>query len=229
MVDTRFWIDDYISSLNPHEKLLFLYFLTNPYTDICGVYELPLSHVAMETAIPRTEIDTILKRFETENKIFYRNGWVAIRNFVKHQLANPKVQRGIEIGLNKAPESLKKILKDSLSIDYQALSHSNLNSNSNSNPKRIAQMGGIDFKIFWDMYPNKKDKKKAEQKWYRLPREVQEKILLDLPLRSQGAAWKKDNGRYIPYPTTYLNGERWNDSIETAPLRKTHDFSSTKK
>ena len=23
--------------------------------------------------------------------------------------------------------------------------------------------------------------------------------------------WARDGGRYIPHPTTWLNGERWND------------------
>ena len=25
--------------------------------------------------------------------------------------------------------------------------------------------------------------------------------------------YKKENGKYIPYATTYINGERWNDEI----------------
>ena len=26
--------------------------------------------------------------------------------------------------------------------------------------------------------------------------------------------WKKDDGQFIPHPTTFLNGERWNDEID---------------
>ena len=130
MIDTRFWIDDYVSNLDPSEKLLFLYFLTNPYTDICGVYEIPLKHVALETGLDKEMVIKIVDRFSRDNKIFYENGWVAIKNFAKHQQNNPKVAKGIEIGLSKAP----KELLDRLSIDYDSLSHLNLNSNSNSNP-----------------------------------------------------------------------------------------------
>ena len=32
IINTRFWIDDYTSNLDPIEKLLFLYFLTNTAT-----------------------------------------------------------------------------------------------------------------------------------------------------------------------------------------------------
>ena len=134
MINTRFWIDDYIANLDPIEKLLFLYFLTNPATDICGIYELPLKNIALDTGIDKEMVVKMLERFSKDGKIFYKNGWVAIKNFAKHQAMNPKVQKGIEIGLSKAP---KEIL-DSLSIAYDSLSHSNsnLNSNLNSNSNR---------------------------------------------------------------------------------------------
>lgn len=128
MIDTRFWIDDYISNLDPSEKLLFLYFLTNPYTDICGVYEIPLKHVALESGLDREMVLKILDRFSRDGKIFYENGWVAIKNFTKHQQKNPKVEIGISIGLSKAP----KILLERVHKDYDTLSHLNLNLNSNS-------------------------------------------------------------------------------------------------
>jgi len=133
MVNTRFWIDDYISELDPTEKLLFLYILTNPMTDICGVYEMPVKIMAVETGIDKDMVLKVLKRFEEDKKVFYQNGWVAIKNFAKHQKNNPKVKRGIEIGLSKAP----KELVDRLLIDYDRLSHSNLN--SNLNPKYTEQ------------------------------------------------------------------------------------------
>ena len=29
------------------------------------------------------------------------------------------------------------------------------------------------------------------------------------------ADWKKDGGKYIPYPSTWLNDERWEDELAT--------------
>lgn len=145
MINTRFWIDDYIADLDPTEKLLFLYFLTNPYTDICGVYEVPLKHVALETGIDKEMVIKILGRFEKDGKIFYQNGWVAMVNFAKHQLKNPKVEQGIKLGLAKAP----KELLDRLSIDYDRLSH--LNSNSNSNPNSNPKNTGAEAPEVFDL------------------------------------------------------------------------------
>ena len=133
MINTRFWIDDYISHLDPTEKLMFLYFLTNPLTDICGVYEIPLKNIALDTGIDKEMVEKIIKRFERDCKIFYENGWIAVKNFSKYQLENPSVLKGIELGMAKAPKSLLNKVKNSLSTDCDSLSHLNLNLNLNSN------------------------------------------------------------------------------------------------
>ncbi len=140
MVNTRFWIDDYVSHLDPKEKLMFLYFLTNPFTDICGIYEVPMKSISIDTGIEEGPALKILKRFERDRKIFYRGGWIGIANFVKYQLDNPKVMRGIELGLSKAPPELKRIMRHSLSLTMDRLSHSNPNSNLNSNPNSNSKM-----------------------------------------------------------------------------------------
>ena len=53
MVNTKFWDDTYIVTLDPIEKLLYLYFLTNPLTNICGIYEIQLRRVAFDTGIDK--------------------------------------------------------------------------------------------------------------------------------------------------------------------------------
>lgn len=72
------------------------------------------------------------------------------------------------------------------------------------------------FDEFWKLYPNKAEKKKSEAKWNALPIETQRIILEDLPKRKLGEKWSKDGGRFVEMPTTYLNGERWNDEIVPA-------------
>lgn len=136
LVNTKFWTDTYvIDYLNPIDKLLFLYLITNPYTDISGVYELPLRLMAVETGIDRENIEkVIMPRFERDGKILYRDGWIAIKNFQKHQIINPKVKKGMDVGLLKAPLELRVFIEnDRENIDYDSLSHSNLNLNTNTN------------------------------------------------------------------------------------------------
>lgn len=136
IVNTKFWDDSYIASLGPREKLIFLYLLTNPLTNISGVYELPLKRAAFDIGLKASEIEATLKRFEKDGKTVYRSGWVGIVNFIKHQTLNPKVRQGIVLELRKAPKEITEHLQidyHSLSIGYDSLSHPNSNLNSNSN------------------------------------------------------------------------------------------------
>lgn len=110
MVNTRFWDDDYTANLDQIEKLMFLYFLTNPATEICGIYEIPLKNIATDTGIEKEMVENILRRFRRDKKVFYLNGWVAVTNFIFHQNLNPSVIKGIENGLEQAPKPILDIL-----------------------------------------------------------------------------------------------------------------------
>ena len=132
-LNTKFWTDDYIATLDPVEKLLYLYFITSPFTTICGVYELSLIHAGLETGIDKEMIKKILKRLENDKKIFYYNGYVYVKNFTKHQNINPKIEIGIKEAIKEIPTDILQYFK----IDYDSLrkasNYSNTNTNSNSN------------------------------------------------------------------------------------------------
>ena len=73
------------------------------------------------------------------------------------------------------------------------------------------------FNAFWNAYPKKKDKAKA-QKWFEKNKpsaELVELMIKKIEQFKETDDWKKEDGRYIPYPTTWLNGKRWEDEIET--------------
>jgi hypothetical protein len=101
-IDTKFWDDNYISNLDPVEKLLFLYFLTNSLTNVSGIYEIPLKRIGFDTGIDKEMVQKIINRFTKEEKIFYIDGWIVIKNFSKHQSYNPNMK----IGANKAFEAV---------------------------------------------------------------------------------------------------------------------------
>jgi hypothetical protein len=136
-INTKFWSDTWISDLDPVEKLLFLYLLTNERTNICGIYELPLKIMSVESGIEKEMIERILRRFEKHNKVVYRNGWVKMINFIKHQdTGSEKIKQGIDLCLKLVP----KDILDTLSIPYpypSNYSNSNSNTNNNSNSNNI--------------------------------------------------------------------------------------------
>lgn len=73
-----------------------------------------------------------------------------------------------------------------------------------------------DFNRFWQLYPKKADKQKALKAWKKLKpdRELQSVMLAVLGCQKQSVQWLKDNGQFIPYPATWLNGRRWEDMQE---------------
>lgn len=118
-VNTEFWIDDFIESLDPIERYLFLYFLTNMYTSICGIYKLPMRQITGDTKLTEEQIKEILKKFWVpeeikKQKIAYIDGWVFVKNFERHQAArgSEKVKKGILASKKLVPvEILYKIKK----------------------------------------------------------------------------------------------------------------------
>ena len=117
-INTKFWDDSYVVNLDPIEKLMFLYFITNPLTDICGIYEIPLKRIAFDTGIDKDMVLKILERFEYDKKIYYINGWIYVKNFSKNQAINDSVQKGIERSISVVPiEILDKINIIEQSVD----------------------------------------------------------------------------------------------------------------
>lgn len=110
MVNTKFWDDSYIIKLDPIEKLLFLYLLTNPLTNISGIYEVSLRRVAFDSGIDSEMVGRILKRFEKDKKVVYKNGWIWLVNFVKNQNLNPSIKVGIKSILDDVPQQVHNTL-----------------------------------------------------------------------------------------------------------------------
>ena len=75
--------------------------------------------------------------------------------------------------------------------------------------------GDVSFDSFWDKYPHKVGKKEALRAWVKIsPSEVLNlKICAALEKQKESDQWKRDGGKFIPHPSTWLNGERWNDEL----------------
>lgn len=75
------------------------------------------------------------------------------------------------------------------------------------------------FLRFWDAYPRKVDKQKALKAWKRLsPDETLYQVIMSiLEKQKRSLQWQRDGGAYIPYPSTWLNGRRWEDESGPTP------------
>jgi len=73
------------------------------------------------------------------------------------------------------------------------------------------------FNAFWSQYPKKKDRKKSLEIWKlkKLYNGKCEAVMNGLDRALASYDWRKDGGKFIPLPTTWLNGERWDDEYDT--------------
>ncbi len=79
-----------------------------------------------------------------------------------------------------------------------------------------------EFMVWWNRYPRKESKAKAWEAWERIapPKPFIDELLAAIEWQSKSDKWVKDGGQYVPMPTTYLNGRKWEDkpmSMEAAP------------
>jgi len=91
-----------------------------------------------------------------------------------------------------------------------------IQSESNPNPTPAQQEEA--FGAFWTAYPNKKAKPAALKAFTKLKPDTAllDEMLKAIATQKQWAQWQKDNGQYIPMPSTWLNQRRWEDELPKA-------------
>lgn len=70
------------------------------------------------------------------------------------------------------------------------------------------------FSIFWELYPRRIAKKDARRMWDRIKPEAHPTILSALV--EWRKIWAAKELEFVPYPATWLFGERWEDELPVA-------------
>lgn len=89
-------------------------------------------------------------------------------------------------------------------------SESNTNPNPESKSESDAHGREDDFDLFWKAYPKKTGKQEARKAFKKVSAPVS--VLIDaIEKQKTWSQWQRDNGQYIPNPSTWLNQGRWED------------------
>ena len=69
------------------------------------------------------------------------------------------------------------------------------------------------FLEFWKAYPKKTGKQYALKAWNKIKptAELHERIMQAVDAQKRSDQWHRENGRYIPNPSTWLNGGYWDN------------------
>jgi hypothetical protein len=94
-IQTSFWQDDFVLNLTPEEKYFYLYLLTNSKTKQCGIYQLPMPIIIIETGYNQETVEKLLHRFIDYGKIIYcaKTREIGIVNWPKYNpMESPKTK-----------------------------------------------------------------------------------------------------------------------------------------
>ena len=80
-VNTEMWDDNWFSSLNTNEKVIFLYLITNHKTNMLGIFEITIGLVSFQTKVPLDDVTDILKKFIKDGKIRIVGNYIILKNF----------------------------------------------------------------------------------------------------------------------------------------------------
>lgn len=107
-VNTKFWDDSFITELNPSEKLLFLYLLTNSLANILGIYEITIKRISYDTGLTKETIAKGLKSFAKGRKAFHtEDNYIIMPNWLKNQRLNTNMKVAVAKEFNALPKHIK--------------------------------------------------------------------------------------------------------------------------
>lgn len=120
-----------------------------------------------------------------------------------------KAQRaGKMSALTRAKQTLNK-----RSTDVQQEVNQPRTKNQEPTLKTMSGKPDARFSEFWNLWPKsqrKQGKSKCLSIWKRKGLDAQaDSILAHVKLMADSVDWKKEGGKFIPMPETYLNGQRW--------------------
>lgn len=103
----------------------------------------------------------------------------------------------------------------------------NLNINRDTKEENVVPDPSIQekrFNEFWAAYPKKVGKKAAWAAWKKVKPDAElfDKIMTAIGKAKATEQWQRENGRFIPNPTTWLNQGRWDDEYEEGPVNGTN-------
>ena len=129
-VSMNFWTDTKISDdFSPEDKYFMLYCLTNPYTNLCGCYEISIKQIARDTGYNQETVEKLLERFTNKYKVIeydFNNKELLIMNWNKYnwtkseKLDKPLLEEIKNIKTLKFQHYLGNIYnkRDTVSIGY---------------------------------------------------------------------------------------------------------------
>jgi len=112
------------------------------------------------------------------------------------------------------PTNAYKLLQSDTKITIDTKTEIDTETNTKTKNKKARE---IRFEAFWNAYPRHEGKANAKKAFDKIDPDdmLIDVMILNIEKQKQSAQWKENNGQFIPYPATWLNGKRWEDEVRT--------------
>lgn len=151
------------------------------------------AHFSQLFGVTKGRCTQIIKELEAK-------GLIKIHLFYEGKMIK---RRAIEV-VNKLNRGSEKI-KQGYLINAEGTNTIITNTNKENNKESL-------FEEFWELYPRKIAKKNALRSWCKLrPQDKEQAIVY---MNTYPFSEVKEE-RFIPHAATFINGERWNDGVQT--------------
>ena len=211
----EFWSDEKLGPLRPIDRLVFLGLVSN--ADDAGRL---IDNVKMIDAVvfPLTS-DTSKKSLDTlarlSRVIRYKDAsgqsYIQVRNWDRHQKVDHPSRYVFPAPSDEVLARHSREARDPIPYPLSPIPD-----HGSPTPDRAnASENGAAFEAFWTAYPKKRNKGDAEKAWAQMKcAGLVDEILAALAQAVQTLDWRKDGGKFIPYPATWLRAKGWADEYQ---------------
>lgn len=161
-VSTSFWDDAWVQTLSFEEKGLYLYLLTNPLTNIAGVYKITNHRIVFDTGLEEDKVTKIMTKFSDAHKAYRHGEYLVFPTWPKHQnYQNAKIYRGIKKILSEFDDDLISFLAE---VGYRYPLDEFLSGTKNDIPAEpvpeiaTEEESSEEMKLFLKLWQSTKDK-----------------------------------------------------------------------
>lgn len=168
--------------------------------------------LAGELRVSESKVQRMLKEFESEQQIEQRTDrqcrYIKVLNWDKYQQSEQRTEQQ----MNNERTTTEQRLNTKQECKNE------INKITPVPPKGVVSDS---FEKFWSAYPKKVGKQAAIKAFKRAVKFISVDSMLEaIDKQKTSDQWKRDNGKYIPNPTTWLNQGRWDDNLNNVDLER---------
>jgi hypothetical protein len=176
--------------------------------------------IARNTGSTPQKVEEMMKRFVSLGLFENVDGKITCLKVAKRLMSsatsNPQMRNLIHN--IKISHDTVMTASDKISSDKTRLDKIRLDKNKPSRAVALVNEYVDDgFNQFYEAYPKKVGRDAALKSWQKVKPPIDD-VIYALAWQKQSEQWHKNNGQFIPNPSTYLNQGRWKDEAPVEEL-----------